>query len=192
MSAWQKLQGEKGIYFRENSDGSRVYMLRTSHEGKRESESMAGKTLNEVKEIQAILTANMERGTPPYTYKDLLKVVAEQAAAQAVAADQERKRLIAEGKKLRNSTVEQVWENIYWPERLANTSYSEKDSMSIDARWRRLIKPFFGKIPMPELKKEHFIEFVRQARETTVPARHGGEKPKCKKARLRKRPIPSP
>jgi len=182
MATWNKLQGEKGIYFHENADGSRIYMLRTSYEGKRASESLAGKTLTEVKEIQAILAANIERGTPPFTYKDLAALAHEQAAAAVVAAKVERKRLIAEDKKLRNSTVTQVWQNIYWPERLANTKFSEKDTKTIDARWRRLIKPFFGEIPMPELKKEHFIEFVKQVRETPIPPRHEGEKPKKGKA----------
>ena len=182
MAKWEKLQGEKGIYFRKGADGTRSYMLRTSYQGDRRDEGLAGKTLAEVKEIQAILAANAERGTPPFFYKDLENVLQETAVAAVVAEKQERKRLIAEDKKLRHSTVTQVWEGIYWPERLANTKFSEKDSQSIDARWRRLIKPFFGEIPMPELKKEHFIEFVKQCRETPIPARHEGEKPKKGKA----------
>lgn len=179
---WKKLQDEKGIYYHANADGSRIYMLRTSFRGKRINEGMGQKTLTEVREIQAILKANIERGTPPYTYKDLVAVQQEQATAALAAQRQEQKRIIAEDKKLRNSTVTQVWENLYWPERLKNTKFSQKDTQSIAARWIRLIKPFFGDIPMSELRKEHFVEFVRQCREIPVPARHEGEKPKKGKA----------
>ena len=178
MPAWKKLQGEKGIYFYEVGDGSRSYMLRTPHQGKRKDESLAGKTLVEVREIRAILEANIERGTPPFTYKDLVRVVQDTAQAQAVAAERERKRLIEEDKKLRNNTVAQVWENIHWPKRLEKKSYSKKDFQTIATRWKRLLKPYFGQIPMRMLTEEIFSEFAKQMRETPIPPRYEGEKPK--------------
>jgi len=74
-------------------------MLRTSYGGRRRDEGLAGKTLAEVKEIQAILKANAERGVPPFFYRDLRLMAHEQALAQAIRQDRERKALIAEEKK---------------------------------------------------------------------------------------------
>ena len=178
MSAWVKLSGEKGIYYRPGQGGRRSFMLRTSYGGRRRDEGLAGKTLAEVKEIQAILKANAERGVPPFFYHELRLMAHEQALAQAIRQERERKELIAEDKKRRNSTVAQVWENIYWPKRLKNLAkYSEKDSQTIEARWAKLLKPFFGPIPMPELHEDHFAAFARKMRGTVIPPRYSGDRP---------------
>ena len=185
----QKLQKEaEGIYYRETDKGERTYILRTKHrllrdkyKDGRADEGMGNLPIEEVKAIQAALRLNLSRKTPPYTYKEYkASLVAAAQEAHARARDEQQRVLAAEKKRL-NSSVAQVWENIYWPERLANTKYSQRDTDTIKARWRRLIKPFFGNIPMSELKKEHFIEFVRQTRETAVPPRFSGEKPKYSK-----------
>ena len=179
MSAWKKLPGEKGIYFRETARGGRSYMLRTSYAGQRRDEGLAGKTLAEVKEIQATLAANGERGVPPFFYSDWRLMAREQALAQAIRQETERKILIAEDQKRRNNTVAQGWENIYWPKRLRNLAeYSDKDSQTIAARWTKLLKPYFGAIPMQELHEDHFADFARKMRATVIPSRFHGDRPK--------------
>lgn len=166
MARWTREPNAKNIYYR-NVGGEKTYMLRTTYNGTRKDEGLAGKTLAEVKEIQAILQANAERGTPPFFYRDLQALIQEHAQEKVIKQTKERKALIQEEKKRLNNTVEEFRERIYWPQRLANTTLSAHQNKTIEGRWNNFLKPFFGRIPLEDLQNTHFIEFVRQIRTIT-------------------------
>ena len=165
---WQSYPGEPSVYVRDYG-GTQVFKLQGSYQGKRIIDTLGAMTIEQVRMIRETLKYNRKNHIPPFSYKDMQKAETEKAVEKTITAEQERKRLIREDKKIKNSTVSQIWENTYWPERAANVRYSKKENQSMDARYRLLIKPFFGQIPISELKKEHFIEFVRVCRETVIP-----------------------
>ena len=165
---WKLL--EPGIYAR-GYGNDRAYKLQGRYDGRQVYDVLGIMPIEDVRVIRETLRRNRVQGTPPYSYAEMQAAETTKVQENSIRARQAQQALLEAEKKRLHSTVEQVWEGIYWPERLTNVHYAEKDTRSIDARWRNILKPFFGKIPMSELRKEHFVEFIQQMRQTTIPSK---------------------
>lgn len=164
---WKSVKGEPGVYIRDYGD-VQIYKLQGSYKGKRIIDALGEMTIEEVRMIRETLKYNRKNDIPPFSYADMLQGEAEKAVATQVIERKQQRIIIKEEEKRLNNTVELFWENKYWPNRLT-LRRSERETASIDGRWRHYLKPHFGEYPLEDIEKKHFADFVIFMREQEKP-----------------------
>lgn len=162
---WQSLPGESGIYVRDYGK-EKAYRLQGSHNGKRIYDTLGVMPIEQVRMIRETLKYNRKQGVPPFTYAEMIGSQVAEEKAERIVKEKETKAILKAEDKRQHNTVSRFWEGKYWPHRL-DLKRSQRETESIDGRWRLHIKPHFGEFPLEDLTKKHFSDFVKWMRGRT-------------------------
>lgn len=164
---WQVLPSEPGIYVRDYGT-ERTYRLQGSYKNKRIYDTLGAMPIEQVRMIRETLKHNRKHNIPPFTYAEMTKEKTETIIVDKVVKEKQRKIVLKQEEKRLNNTVSLFWENKYWANRLT-LRRSERETASIDGRWRNFLKPFFGNLPLEDVEKKHFASFVVEMRNKKNP-----------------------
>ncbi|SHN72355.1 tyrosine-type recombinase/integrase [Desulfovibrio litoralis] len=145
MASWEKLNGHKGIEFRQYGK-DRSYRFR--------QHPYSADVLGVMEEATAIrisaeLRENRSKEVGPQSFKEMNADNKEEAQKVAIVEKKERKRIIADEQFAQANTVGSFWDNVYWPKR--KTEGSEHNNKSILGVFNNHIRPVVGNITLQEV-----------------------------------------
>ena len=145
MASWEKLNGHKGIEFRQYGK-DRSYRFR--------QHPYSADVLGVMEEATAIrisaeLRENRSKVAGPQSFKEMNADHKEEAQKLAIVEKKERKRIIADEQFAQANTVASFWDNVYWPKR--KTEGSEHNNKSILGVFNNHIRPIVGSITLQEV-----------------------------------------
>ncbi len=158
---------EKGIYVRDYG-AAKVYMLQAMVKGKRYTDMLGVMSLEDARIIRDTLSRNRKQGIPPFTYAEMTADTARPEAAEKLEQRKAEEKALKEEARKNAATVGRFWEQRYWTHRLS-LKRSEKETKSIEGRWRNHVGPFFKDIPIEEVSKSHFADFLVMLRKKRPP-----------------------
>ncbi|MYL81807.1 tyrosine-type recombinase/integrase [Desulfovibrio aerotolerans] len=160
---WEPLAGVSALFYRDYGQDGKTWMFRQMVNGTRITDYLGAMSQERAIVVVSQLRENRKLGAGPQTWAEMEGVAQEEAKADKIKEEQERKRLLAADEFTRSNTIENYWINVYWPERQKDGSAHNNKSISgIFENW---IRPVVGNIPLQELTYIDVNKMLDRARE---------------------------